>query len=127
MKTSLKQALIPLLLCIPLLYTPQSQAVPPRAEQEIAQLLDFIGTAACEFERNGSTYTPAEARSHIELKYRNTRRYIDTTEDFIRYAATKSSFSGRAYKIRCGDSEQATATWLQQALKRIRADETPGS
>jgi hypothetical protein len=127
MNVILKQALIALLLCLPLLTTSQAQAVPPQTEQEITRLLDFIGTSGCEFERNGSSYTPAEARSHIELKYRNTRRYIDSSEDFIKYAATKSSFSGRAYKIRCGDTEQPTATWLLQALKRVRANEAPGS
>jgi len=127
MNVILKQGLIALILLYLPLASTQALAVPPETEREITQLLDFIGSSSCEFERNGTTYTPIEARSHIELKYRNTRGYIDNSEDFIKYAATKSSFSGRTYTIRCGEQEQTTATWLQQALKRIRAGEDPRS
>ena len=112
-----------LLISLPLL----SWAISPQTEREIDQLLDFIGNSSCEFERNGSTYTAAKARAHIELKYGNTRKYIESSEDFIKYAATKSSFTGRAYMIRCDGVTQATAQWLQQALIAIRKGPQPGA
>lgn len=114
------------LLLILLLQLPTAFAIDANTEQEIDILIDYIGNSSCEFERNGSTVTPAKARAHIELKYGNTRSFIDSTDDFIDYAATKSSLSGRAYKVRCDGVEQPTAQWLREALKRIRNGEMPG-
>ena len=122
MKTVISTTLLMLLCHIPLAW-----AVPPQTEREIDQLLDYIGSSDCEFERNGSTVTPARARSHIELKYGNTRRYIDNSEDFIKYAATRSSLTGRAYQVRCNGVEQPTAAWLQTALERIRGGQSPAT
>jgi len=117
MKTTVNTALVMLLF-----QAATSWAITPQTEQEIDQLLAFIGNSACQFERNGSTHTAIKARSHIELKYGNTRKYIDSTEDFIKYAATKSSFTGRPYMIRCNGKEQPTARWLLDELAHIRSN-----
>lgn len=116
-----------LLTALLLTLSPISWAISPQTEQEIDQLLAYIGAADCEFERNGDTKTPAQAQAHIELKYGNTRKYISSTEDFIKYAASESSWTGRPYKVRCNGVEQTTSVWLNAELQRLRAAKTPAA
>jgi len=112
-----------LLTALLLALSPFSWAISPQTEQEIQHLLTYIAAADCEFERNGDTKSPAQAHAHIELKYGNTRKYISSTEDFIKYAASESSWTGRPYKVRCNGVEQTTSVWLNAELKRLRATE----
>lgn len=109
------------------LLAPCAWAISPQTEQEIDQLIAYIAAADCEFERNGDTVSPAKARSHIELKYGNTRKYINSTEDFIKYAASESSWTGRPYKVRCNGVEQNTSVWLNAELQRLRAAQNAAS
>ena len=88
--------------------------------QEISHLLTFMENSGCRFFRNGTAYSAAEAREHIQTKYDYVRRRIKTTEDFIEYTATKSSMSGRKYKVQCGDREMLSAEWLKAELVRFR-------
>jgi hypothetical protein len=90
-------------------------------QDEIQHLLQFVENSGCEFERNGKVYDSAEARSHIEKKYDYVSSYVDETEDFIRYAATESSISGRKYHVICGDRKLTSADWLHEELLRYRA------
>jgi hypothetical protein len=87
---------------------------------EISHLLQHIENSGCIFIRNGKEYDSKEAREHIERKYRHAKRWVKTTEDFIKHAATRSSMSGEAYKVRCGDREILTADWLTAELQRFR-------
>lgn len=49
------------------------------------------------------------------------RGMINTVEDFIHYSATESSFSGKAYKVRCkGEEERTSADWLNEELENYR-------
>ena len=99
-----------------------SAAAPsPAAEAEIAHLLAFIGSSGCTFLRNGSEAAADQAQQHIAMKYGNIRKRVATTEDFIRYAATESSMSGKPYKVRCKGVEQPSAAWLKTELARYRA------
>ncbi len=109
-----------IVVAICLLHLPAGWAVPPQTEGEIRQLLNHISSSDCEFERNGSIYTQSEARAHIERKYKHTRRHIETSEEFIKYTATESSITGRPYRVRCGNVEEDTGIWLNQALKTLR-------
>jgi hypothetical protein len=88
---------------------------------EIQHLLQFIENSGCQFERNGTVYDSKEARTHIEKKYNYVSSYVDETEDFIKYAATESSISGRKYRVICGESQQASGDWLLQELAHYRA------
>lgn len=93
------------------------------AQKEIGQLLDRIEASNCSFGRNGSWYTPADARKHLQMKmdYMVKRNMLGSTEDFISKAATASSVSGQAYQIRCGSEPPvASADWLTNELRRIR-------
>ncbi len=98
----------------------QAQLQSSRADQskQIAYLIDFIRHSPCTFIRNGSDYDGAAAADHIQQKYDYLGGRINSVEDFITYAATKSSFSGRPYLVRCADGqEQPAADWLRTELK----------
>jgi len=98
--------------------------LPGTAQKEIGMLLDRIEASNCSFGRNGSWYTPADARKHLQMKmdYMVKRNMLGSTEDFISKAATASSVSGQPYQIRCGSEQpMASADWLTSELRRIRA------
>lgn len=87
---------------------------------EIEHLLHYIDTSDCSFIRNRKSYNSIDAGAHIRKKYAHIKNRIKTTEDFIRYAATKSSLSGRPYQVICNKEKMATAEWLAQELYRFR-------
>jgi hypothetical protein len=97
-----------------------SHATEPRAQNEIRHLLDFISGSSCVFIRNGDRYPAVEARAHIERKHQHIGDRVRTAEDFIAYAATKSSISGEPYLVRCGERELPSAAWLKEELARYR-------
>jgi len=93
------------------------------AAAEIEGLLSRIGACECQFYRNGTWYTGAEAQAHLKKKYDylHERGLAETAEEFIANAATKSSVSGEAYKIRCGSQNPVpSAQWLTEELQRLR-------
>ena len=90
-------------------------------QDEIQHLLRFVENSGCEFERNGTVYDSKEARSHIERKYDYIKSRVDETGDFIKYAATKSSMSGRKYQVTCNGKKQTSAEWLHDELSKYRA------
>jgi hypothetical protein len=89
--------------------------------REINHLLQYIENAGCTFIRNNKAYEGAEARAHIQKKYDYFKARIKTTEDFIKYAATKSSMCGNPYKVRCKGLEISCAEWLTFELERFRS------
>jgi hypothetical protein len=96
----------------------------PATQREVAQLLDFVAKSDCQFNRNGSWYEAGKAREHLQEKYDylNRRGLVPTAESFIELAASKSSMSGKAYQVRCGDKPAIpSASWLTNELKHLRA------
>jgi hypothetical protein len=91
-------------------------------QDEIEHLLQYIENSGCEFERNGTVYDSKKARSHIERKYNYIESRVDETEDFIKYAATRSSMSGKKYQVTCNGKQQASAEWLHTELSKYRAN-----
>lgn len=98
--------------------------------REVAQLMVRIAQSGCEFYRSGSWYSAAEARDHLERKYRYlaARQMIGTTEDFVALAGTRSSMTDEAYAIRCrGVTALPSAAWLTTELRSLRAEKAaPG-
>ncbi|MET0983703.1 MAG: DUF5329 domain-containing protein [Telluria sp.] len=95
-----------------------------RARSEIAHLLDFVATPACQFNRNGSWHDGAEARKHLRKKYDYLakRNLVTNAESFIEHAATESSMSGKDYLVKCGGGKPvASAAYLKEELARFRA------
>lgn len=87
---------------------------------EIASLLDFIAASGCTFTRNGTDYDSAAARDHIAMKYDYVRSRVKTTEEFIEYAASRSSLSGKLYTVDCAGKVIPSAEWLKAELARLR-------
>ena len=85
-------------------------------EGEVEYLLEFVAASGCIFIRNDEEHSSEEAADHLRLKYSRGKRYVDTAEDFIDRLATESSWTGRAYTVRCGEQEQSSAAWLHRAL-----------
>lgn len=98
------------------------------AQTEINYLLEYVNSSGCEFYRNGTWYDAGSAQIHLRYKYNMlvVRNIIDTVEDFIDNAATKSSMSGQAYEVRCnGGNAEKVSQWLRDALLRYRTDGEP--
>lgn len=93
-----------------------------QAKSEIAHLLAFVEASECQFNRNGNWYSSAEAASHIQRKYEYVleKGMVSNAEDFIRLAATQSSYSGKVYTVRCGTETLTSADWLKEALRHFR-------
>ena len=93
-------------------------------DEEIDALLDAVATSECLFVRNGKEYDVDAAVSHLQLKRKNGGRYFKTTEQFIERIASKSSFSGKPYEIRCSEAPaQSASDWFSDRLQEIRTSE----
>jgi hypothetical protein len=93
------------------------------AQAEIEFLLDYVDVSGCQFYRNGSWHDAKAAQEHLRSKYQflSARNQINTAEDFIEKAATKSSFSGQPYRVGCQGAEAISSNqWLTAALSRFR-------
>jgi hypothetical protein len=99
------------------------------AQTEINYLLGVIESSGCEFYRNGSWYDSKQAQAHLRHKYQMLAAgdQINTAEDFIEKAASKSSLSGRAYQVRCGGEAVTSNQWLRDVLARYRAHLAQGA
>ncbi|MES2671677.1 MAG: DUF5329 domain-containing protein [Pseudomonadota bacterium] len=102
-----------------------SAAPSPKAQREIDGLIAALGDSGCEFERNGSWHDAKTARAHLQKKYDYLRRrgMADTAESFIERGASKSSMSGKPYRVRCpGKAVDTAAHWFEQRLRTLRAE-----
>lgn len=117
-----------LLFCaLSLASTPSFAAPSPAAEKEIGQLMEALSRSGCQFQRNGSWYGAAEAHAHLQRKYDYLLKKgkVDTAEQFIRRAASASSMSGRAYRVRCQGREQDASAWFGAQLRILRDPAAP--
>jgi hypothetical protein len=98
-------------------------AVPPATTQEVEHLLHYVIDSGCQFYRNGSWYDSKRGEAHLRTKYEylSARGQIAVAEDFIDKGATKSSFSGLEYEVKCGDGQPITSNqWLHGELTHYR-------
>lgn len=92
-------------------------------DDEIQHLLQYVKTTKCQYERNGSLHIGIEAEEHINNKYKYYKDDVNNAEDFIKYAATKSKFSGKYYQIICpGENPIKSESWLLLELNRYRKE-----
>jgi hypothetical protein len=97
--------------------------VPVTVQIEVNFLLGYIDGSACEFNRNGTWHNAQSAQGHLRDKYKylSARNKVNTTEEFIVNAATKSSFTGRVYEVKCGNAATISSNeWLRLELARFR-------
>lgn len=118
----MNMTVLPGIIAIALLVATQAGAAPEvTADREIRQVIDFVARSDCTFIRNGDAHAPTAAASHLSMKYGKARTKLSTPEQFIEYVATRSSFTGREYRVQCpGRKEQASGTWLLDALREHR-------
>jgi hypothetical protein len=95
--------------------------VPDADRHEVLHLLDYLRTSDCAMERNGKRHNSEDAYSHVRKKYEYFRDKIRTAEDFIEYSASKSTMSGKYYRIFCKDEPAVrTRDWLLEELRSYR-------
>ena len=97
---------------------------PAPVRAEIDALMDRLQTANCQLFRNGAWHSATEAREHMlrKLAYVEKRGDLQSTEQFIELAASKSSVSGKPYQVRCGNAPPVDSQpWLTRQLSLIRA------
>jgi hypothetical protein len=96
---------------------------PPAVHSEIDALFVKLQAPGCQFNRNGSWYSGADAQAHLRKKmdYLEGKNMVKTTEDFITLGAATSSSSGKPYLVRCGESQPVESkVWLNDQLKVLR-------
>jgi hypothetical protein len=91
----------------------------PKEAERIGQLIasvEALQGAICI--RNGVEYDVKAAADHLRLKLKAAGDRVRTAEDFIRLCGSRSSLTGRAYRIRFADGTVVeTETFFRNALK----------
>lgn len=106
----------------------QAAPLPPAARAEVDGLLTRLQTSGCEFNRNGSWYSGADAKAHLQKKLEvlEGKDMVSTAEQFIARGASGSSMSGKPYLVRCaGKAPVESAQWLKAELQQLRAASSP--
>ncbi len=100
-----------------------AQASKTSSDQEIRYLLSYLESSNCKFSRNGTWYSPANAKSHLNRKYDYLQKkgLAPTAELFIKRAASESSTTGKPYLVHCeGKTIIASSEWFTKALNHYR-------
>jgi hypothetical protein len=72
------------------------------------------------FIRNGKEYSANKAAEHLRLKWEKAGRHVKTAEDFIELCGSRSSISGKLYKMRFADGRiENSAVILKEFLREI--------
>lgn len=109
-----------LLLCCAAAAAQQTTAA---SKEEIAYLFQRLEQSGCQFYRNGSWHSGQKAAKHLQKKYVYllAKELVPTTAVFIERAATKSSISGKPYRVRCTNHVAVdSGAWFTQELVRWR-------
>ena len=96
----------------------------PSPEQEIEALIVRVEHArGVVFIRNGREYSAGKAGTHLRRKLKAARGRIRTPEQFIEHIGTRSSVTGKPYRVRLPDGRMLdSAAWLRQLLRDVRAE-----
>ena len=119
-----RRALLTLTLALWVGAAGSARAVSPQDEREIQALIAALAASPCRFERNGSWYDGKRAAAHLQRKYDHLRERdpATTPETFIANAASRSSISGRAYRVACpGQPERDAGASFSERLRAQRA------
>jgi Family of unknown function (DUF5329) len=102
----------------------QAGSLPANARVEIEAMLTALKSSGCQFNRNGTWHSGAEAQAHLtkKLTYLVDKNLINSAEEFIALGASTSSVSGKPYQVRCGAAPALDSKlWLLDQLKALRA------
>lgn len=90
-------------------------------DAEIDFLINAVAESSCTFIRNGKEHDAAAASEHLQMKRKRGKKYYESTEQFIARIASKSSWTGDQYLIRCGTGVTLAANeWFGEKLKTYR-------
>ena len=90
---------------------------------EVNHLINYVKNSNCVLNRNGTEHLAENSAEHIKRKYNYFKNKIKSTEDFIKYSATKSTMSGEYYTVVCpGQEELKTRNWLLNELELFRSN-----
>jgi hypothetical protein len=94
---------------------------------KIRYLIESVETLpGATFIRNGDEYDAKKAADHLRLKLKTAGNRVKTAEDFIRLCGSKSSVTGKAYRIRFSDGTTLDAeTFFRKRLKAFGAGSSP--
>ena len=114
----------PWLLALFLTSSAFAQVPSATAQREIEALFQHLAQSPCRFQRNGDWHDARNATAHLRRKYDYLRKrdLAPTAEAFVERAASRSSLSGKAYRVQCGRAPaQDSQAWFLAALTEIRA------
>jgi hypothetical protein len=102
-----------------------SADVPEEQVPEVEHLNNYLADSDdCRMIRNGKSYSAQDGAEHMRRKYNYFRDKISSTEEFIEYAGTKSTMSGRLYEVLCiGQEPEFSRDWLLEELSVYRSME----
>jgi len=107
-----------LLLCLCALAAHAGSAADAEIDALIARVHQAQGVV---FIRNGSEHTAAEAAEHLQRKRTAAHVTFASAEQFIDAVGTRSSMTGRAYRVRMADGREVdSAVWLRGLLRELR-------
>ena len=115
------RSLLPVLLVVA---SSPALAVDEATDAEIDYLLVAVADSGCTFIRNGKEHNADDARDHLQMKRRRGKRFFDSTEEFIERLASKSSWTGKPYRIRCDGDEVDAGDWFTALLSEHRDQST---
>jgi len=124
MKTLIKFSLA---LLLGLVAVVASAKAPMTETQKIEALIDSVQHAkGAVFIRNGSEYSADQAVHHLRMKWDSAGSRIKTAQDFIKYCASESSFSGKKYQIRFPDGKvENSEDFFNEQLKKMSPEPSP--
>lgn len=95
--------------------------MPAREQQRIEQLLRALEREpSLRFDRNGTRVGGADAARFLRAKWARSTPPVDTAEAFIEQIGSRSSTSGRAYRVCTSESRCVEAgPWLREQLERL--------
>ncbi len=97
-------------------------AAPPAHEQtRIEKLIRYVEAQKdLKFIRNGTEYSSADAGKFLRGKLDSMGQDVTTARQFIERIATKSSMSGKPYRVKFGDGKtMLVSQFLGEELTRI--------
>lgn len=114
-----------LFLCFPVSFaaTENAERLDPQVRTEIDYLLSRVQASGYVFIRNGKEHNGTDAAEHMQRKFEHflDNGDIETVDDFIDRAGTRSLITGREYLVRLpDDTEIPTAQWLRAEIAARR-------
>jgi hypothetical protein len=107
-------------LCFALVPSLKAAGLPPEERAKIEALIAHVSSLKnAVFIRNGKEYDAASAAKFLRGKWEANDKNIHSATEFIEKVATKSSTTGKPYRIRLADGKETDCgPYLTSQLKK---------